>query len=175
MAVRVDTVLKLSLAAGALMGGAGVGYYFGVFLPAEAIRETVSAGTARQARSQADDNSAAIERAQVAEARRREAERQRYEVCLSAASGTYQSRWAAACRTQHARQVAAFEDCADDWFASRSRCARKFPIEPEHGCALPISVSNRLAADRDAARTQCLGEMQGGTAPTPAETWDSTG
>ncbi len=171
MAARVDTILKLSLAAGALLGGAGVGYYFGVFLPAQAIRETLDAGTQRQA--QAVDNTAVIERAQAAELRRREAERQRYQVCVSTADGTYQSRWTAACRAQHTRQRAAFEDCADDWFASRESCARKFPVEPEHGCALPLSLSNRLAADRDATRAQCMAEMQGGVAPGPAETWQA--
>jgi hypothetical protein len=174
MALRVDAVLKLSLAAGALLAGAGVGYYFGIFLPAQAIHETLDAGTERQV--QAADNTAALERARAAELRRREAERQRYEVCLSTAQGTYQSRWSAACRAQHTRQQAAFEDCADDFFSSRESCARKFPVEPEHGCALPLALSNRLAADRDAARTQCLsemqglGEMQGGAAPM--ETWD---
>lgn len=168
--MRVDTVLKLGLAAGALMGGAGVGYYFGVFLPAQAIRETLDAGTRQQV--QAADNTAALERARAAELRRREAERQRYQVCVSTADGTYQSRWTAACRAQHIRQQAAFDDCADDWFTSRERCAARFPVEPEHGCALPLALSNRLATDRDAARTQCLGEMQGGAAPMETEAWD---
>jgi hypothetical protein len=168
MAMRVDTILKLSLAGGALLAGAGVGYYFGIFLPAQAIHETLDAGAGRQV--QAVDNTAALERARAAELRRREAERQRYQVCLSTADGTYQSRWTAACRAQHTRQQAAFEDCADDFFSSRESCARKFPVEPEHGCALPLALSNRLAADREAARTQCLGEMQGGAAPM--ETWD---
>lgn len=174
MAIRVDTVLKLSLAAGALLAGAGVGYYFGIFLPAQAIHETLNTGTERQV--EAADNTAALERARAAELRRQEAERQRYQVCLSTAQGTYQSRWSAACRAQRTRQQAAFEDCADDFFSSRESCARKFPVEPEHGCALPLALSNRLAADRDAARTQCLsemqglGEMQGGAAPM--ETWD---
>lgn len=173
MATRLDTVLKLSLAVGALLGGAGVGYYFGIFLPSQAIRETLDAGTQRQV--QAADNTAALERARAAELRRQEAERQRYQVCLSTANGTYQSRWSAACRAQHTRQQAASEDCADDFFSSRERCARKFPVEPEHGCALPLALSSRLVADRDAARAQCLGEMQGNLAPSPApvETWGS--
>lgn len=167
---RIDTVLKASLAAGALLAGAGVGYYFGIFLPAEAIRETVDTGERRQV--EAADNSAALERVRAAELRQREAERQRYQACVSTADGTYQSRWASACRAQHARQQAAFEDCADDLFSTRDGCARKFPVEPEHGCALPLSLSSRLAADRDAARAQCLGEMQGGVVPARTDTFD---
>lgn len=156
----VDTVLKLSLAAGALLAGAGVGYYFGVFLPAQAIHETVEANTRHE--TDAGDRSAEIERARLAEQQQREAARQRYQACTGAADSTYQARWTAACRAQRARQEAAFEDCADDLFSSRDGCARKFPVEPERGCALPLSISNRLVADRDAARSQCLGEMQGG-------------
>ncbi|VWX53659.1 hypothetical protein [Novosphingobium sp. 9U] len=169
MAASVDTVLKLSLAAGALLAGGGVGYYFGVFLPAQAIHETVESGTQRQAA--AIDRSADIERARRAEQQQREAARERYQACVGAAQTTYSARWTAACRAQHDRQEAAYEDCADDLFSTREGCARKYPVEPEHGCALPLSISNRLVSDRDAARSQCLGEMQGGAVPDDGETW----
>lgn len=160
MATRADNVLKLSLAAGALLAGAGVGYYFGVFLPAQAIRETVGSETRQQ--TDASEDAARLERERLAETRRREEARARYQACVGTAMSTYQQRWASACRAQHARQEAAFADCADDFFSTREGCARQFPVEPERGCALPLSVSNRLTSDRDAARSQCLGEMQGG-------------
>lgn len=169
MATRADAVLKLSLAAGALLAGAGIGYYFGVFLPAQAIRETVDSTSRRDV--EAVDRSEEIERARQAEVQAREAARQRYQACVAAAQTTYSARWTAACRAQHVRQVAAYDDCADDLFSTREGCARKHPVEPEHGCALPLSISNRLVADRDAARSQCLGEMQGGVAP---EDWGTT-
>jgi hypothetical protein len=171
MASRVDTVLKLSLAAGALLAGSGVGYYYGVFLPAQAIHETLDQGTRHQ--DQTTDRDAERERAQQAEAQAREAAQQRYQACVGTADTTYSARWTAACRTQHAQQQAAYDDCADDLFSTREGCARKYPVEPEHGCALPLSVSNRLVSDRDAARAQCLGEMQGGYAPQPLSAADT--
>ncbi|MEW9854870.1 hypothetical protein [Novosphingobium sp. M1R2S20] len=159
MAMNVNAVLKLSIAAGALLAGAGVGYYYGIFLPAESIHRTLEAGQERQAA--AADQRAALERARMLETRRREAAQQRYEVCLAAAETAYRSRWTSGCRTQHIRQRAAYEDCADDWFRTRDACRRDFPVEPERGCALPALISSRLAAARDSARTQCLGELQG--------------
>lgn len=160
MAASADTVLKLSLAAGALLAGAGVGYYFGIFLPAQAIHETVAQDSKHPV--EAVDRTAEIERARLAEVQQREAARQRYQGCVGTADVTYQARWTAACRAQHARQQAAYDDCADDLFSTRDGCARKYPVEPERGCALPLVISNRLTSDRDAARSQCLGEMQGG-------------
>ena len=160
MALRPDAVLKLSLAAAILMAGAGVGYYFGIFLPAQAIRESLNTGEQRQVQS--IDRTDELARAEAAEAQRREAAQARYRACVSTADMGYQERWSAACRAQHARQQAAFEDCADNLFSTRDGCARKFPVEPEHGCALPLSIGNRLSTARDAAKAQCLGEMQGG-------------
>ena len=161
--MQPDAVLKLSLAAGVLLAGAGVGYYFGIFLPAQAIHETLDQGTRHQADKA--DRSGDLERAQRAEAQRREAAQQRYEGCLATANLTYQDRWASGCRAQNQRQQAAYDDCADDLFSTRAGCARKYPVEPERGCALPMQISGRLVADRDAARAQCLGELQGGVAP----------
>ncbi|MET1754112.1 hypothetical protein ABVV53_01325 [Novosphingobium sp. RD2P27] len=160
MALNVDTMLKLSLAAGALLAGAGVGYYYGIFLPAESIHQTLDAG--QQQEAAASDRRAAFERARAAETKRREAARQHYETCLAAADTAYQARWTSGCRTQHVRQRAAFEDCADDWFRSRKSCAREFPVEPERGCVLPAPIGNRFALERDAARAQCLGGFQSG-------------
>ena len=155
-----NTLLKLCLGAGALLAGAGIGYYYGVFLPGQAIRETVAAGEERQAK--AAERQAAFARTQAAKAQREQAAQQRYQSCLGNVELTYADRWSAACRTQHARQQAAFEDCADDWFRTREGCAREFPVEPDQGCALPGAIGNRLAAARDAAKGQCLGELQGG-------------
>ena len=155
-----DAVLKLSLAAAVLLAGAGVGYYFGIFLPAQAIHETRDSGTRRQIES--TDRTADLERARLAEAQRREAAQQRYQACLGTANTTYSARWSSGCRVQHERQQAAYDDCADDLFSTRAGCARKFPVEPERGCALPVQISDRLVSDRDAARAQCLGELQGG-------------
>ena len=166
MAVQPDAVLKLSLAAAVLLAGTGVGYYFGIFLPAQAIHETLDTGTKRQIES--TDRTADLERAQLVETQRREAAQQRYQACIGTANMTYSARWTSGCRAQHERQQAAYDDCADDLFSTRDGCARKFPVEPEQGCALPVQISGRLVSDRDAARAQCLGELQGGyEAPAP--------
>lgn len=159
MAVTPDAVLKLSLAAGVLLAGSGVGYYFGIFLPTQAIHETLNKNTSRDA-----GEAARLAQTERAEEQKREAAQQRYDGCLASANLAYQERWASGCRAQNQRQQAAFEDCADDLFSTREGCAGKFPIQPIRGCSLPVPISNRLTADRDAARAQCLGELQGGYA-----------
>jgi hypothetical protein len=172
MAMQADVVVKLSLAAAVLLAGAGVGYYFGIFLPAQAIHETLDKGASRE--TQASDRSADLERARLADEQKRAAAQQRYEGCVASANLAYQDRWSQGCRAQNQRQQAAYDDCADDLFSTREGCARKYPVEPERGCALPVQISSRLVADRDAARAQCLGELQGGYAPPPV-TADATG
>lgn len=154
MLKHADAILKLSLALAALMAGAGVGFYYGIYLPSQDIRQQGDAMVAKQTEA-AEQTKALAE-----QARREKAAQLAYEDCNSAVELTYKNHWASACRAQHAADVAEYEDCADDFFASEEGCRRRHPIRPERGCALPSQMADRLTDERQQARQQCMGQLQ---------------
>lgn len=155
---RAGDILKLALALAALMAGAGVGYYYGIFLPNHAeVQEgsrQAKADAAEEARRRAEA-SAGAERA-----RRRQAAQVEYEDCLNFAELNYKNRWAASCRAMSRSDADQFEDCLDNLFSTGESCRRRHPIRPERGCALPSQLASSLSADRDRAKEQCLGRLQ---------------
>lgn len=166
MAGRVDTVLKLSLAAAAIIAGTGVGYYFGVTLPARAARE--------EARQLADDQAEAqrakaAQRAEAEKRRQQESAQLEYQDCLNFAELSYKERWTASCHAQHEADVSAFEDCADDLFATEEGCRARHPIRPERDCALPAQTAQSYSDAREQRKNECLARLQsaqgGGLAP----------
>lgn len=156
---RAAVVLKLALAAAALLAGSGVGYYFGLFLPHQARMTAAASGADQRVQ---DAAGAAAERARAIRA---EDAQSRYRQCLAAADLVYQGRWNTSCRTQHDADAAAFEDCMDDWFTTRSGCERRHPIRAPQHCALPAPLAAGFVADRNRAKDVCLQEMQAALAP----------
>ncbi|MBT0668919.1 hypothetical protein HT136_11125 [Novosphingobium profundi] len=154
MVKHADAILKLSLAAAALMAGAGVGFYYGIYLPAQDIRAQSQAMTEHVdvVRQQSD--------ALAEKARREKIAQNAYADCVSGAELTYKNHWTAACRAQSAADEAAYEDCADDWFSTEAGCRRKHPIRPERGCALTTRMAERLVEERRDARRQCDAALQ---------------
>lgn len=63
-----DTILKLSLAAAALIAGAGVGYHYGIYLPAQDLRRQTQWMAAEQARAEAEHKALAERAAREAAA-----------------------------------------------------------------------------------------------------------
>ncbi|MBH0111398.1 hypothetical protein I5E68_00345 [Novosphingobium sp. YJ-S2-02] len=165
---RVDTVLKLSLSLAALLAGGGVGFYYGIYLPSQDLHRQTQEMVEQQ------DSARVQTKALADRARREKAAQVAYEDCNNAAELTYKNHWAAACRAQHAADVAAFEDCADNLFATEKGCLRDHPIRPERECALTTRLADRLVEERDGARQECVGrlrEMQAASAddaPVPA-------
>ncbi|MFC0206281.1 hypothetical protein [Novosphingobium soli] len=154
MLARVDPILKLCLAVGALLAGAGVGYYYGIFLPAQDVRRQTLAMAEKQAKA-AEQSRALAERA-----RREQAAQSEYEGCVAFAETSYRQRWTQACTAMHDADQAAFEDCADDLFSSERGCLARRPIRPAQDCALPSETAQALAAARDERKGQCLGQLQ---------------
>lgn len=154
MIKHADAILKLSLAAAALMGGGGVGFYYGIYLPSQDIREQSEAMVKHQAaaREQTD--------ALAKQAQRARAAQDAFDDCVSSAQLTYKNHWTAACRAQHTADVAAYEDCADDFFSTEAGCRRKHPIRPERDCALTTQLADRLVEERRSAREQCNATLQ---------------
>jgi hypothetical protein len=154
MLKHADPILKLSLAAAALLAGAGVGYYYGIYLPAQDVRRQTQAMTARQSQDQAQA------RALAERARREQAAQVEYQDCANFAELSYKQRWTQTCQSLHDADRAAFEDCADDLFSTQSGCLAKHPIRPERDCALPSQTAEALSTARDQRKAQCLGQLQ---------------
>ena len=149
MAKHADTIFKLSLAVAALIAGLGVGYYYGIVLPARAEREEQRLLAAEQARGEAEA------KARKEAARKQEAARTAYQDCLNFADLGYRNRWTAACRGQHLADIAEYQDCLDDLFSTREGCMRAHPVRAERDCNLPEPLARTLAEDRDRNKAQC--------------------
>lgn len=161
MPTRADTILKLSLAAAALIAGTSVGYYYGVFLPGEVHRREAREQAAREEAAKAQSKA----RAEIV--RRQQSARLEYEDCVNFADLAYRNRWTLACKAQNQADIAAFQDCADDLFSSEDGCRARFPIRPERDCTLPGQTAESYAAARDTRKAECLGRLQAtqGAAP----------
>ncbi|MGF7154097.1 hypothetical protein [Novosphingobium gossypii] len=154
MLKRADPILKLCLALGALMGGAGIGYYYGIYLPAQDIHQQTLAMAERQTKA-AEQSRALADRA------RREQEAQAaYGQCTDFAENAYRQRWTQACQALHDADQSAFDDCADNLFSTRSGCLAKHPIRPAQDCALPRQTAQALSTARDQRRNQCAAQLQ---------------
>jgi hypothetical protein len=154
MLKHADPILKLCLALGALLAGAGVGYYFGIYLPAQDIRRQTLAMAEKQSRAAEQAKALAI-RAQ----REREAQAA-YEQCVASSEMAYRQRWNQACEAMHDADRAAFDDCADDFFSTRGGCLARHPIRPAQDCALPSRTAQSLSDARDQRKGQCAGQLQ---------------
>ena len=125
-----DAILKLATALGVLLAGAGVGFYYGIFLPSQ-------------------DNA---EHAKAAQAE--------YNDCIGFAEMSYKRRWAGSCQAMHDADVAAFDDCADNLFSTERGCRAKHPIRPASDCALPARMARELTGARDTRKRECLAKLQ---------------
>ena len=154
MTQRADTILKFSLAAAALLAGGGLGYYYGIYLPAQDVRRQTQAMAERQAQQ------AAATQALAEKARREESAQREYQGCIDLAEASYRERWGQACQAQHDADQAAFEDCADDLFSSRRGCLAAHPVRTMRDCALPAETAQSYAQARDDRKAQCLAQLQ---------------
>jgi len=154
MLERADPILKLCLAFAALFAGAGVGYYHGIYLPAQDVRRQRLEMTERQAH-EAEQAHALAERA-----RRVQAAQNDYAQCVGYAEAIYKQRWGQACQSMHDADQSAFEDCADDLFSTRDGCLAKHPIRPAQDCALPTQTAQSLSDAREQRKGECAGALE---------------
>ncbi|WP_260926263.1 hypothetical protein [Novosphingobium sp. 9] len=159
MKLDADAILKLSLAAAALMAGAGIGGYYGLYLPLH-TQSVEAQAAARQADADKAQDKAAHDAA-VAEAKRKVAAQTGYDDCVNMAGLAYRNRWNASCRAMRQSDIEAYQDCRDNWFSSDAKCQRKHPVRPAMDCDLPADVAAAYADDLDKAKAQCLGTLQG--------------
>ncbi len=162
---HADPILKVSLAVAALLAGGGVGYYYGIYLPAQDVRRQTLAMAERQSHEREQS------RALADRARREAAAQSEYQGCVDFAEASYKQRWTHTCEGLHDADQAAFEDCADDLFSTQSGCLAKHPIRPASDCALPTQTAQALSDAREQRKAQCVAQLQaaqrGQSAKTP--------
>lgn len=161
MATNADSVLKLALAAAALLGGGGVGYYYGIYLPAQDVRRQTLALHEKQAAQ------AQAARALAEKVRREQVAQRNYDGCLAEAEASYRDRWTQACTIQSDADRAAYDDCADDLFSTARGCLAKHPVRPPQDCALPAETARDYAEARDARKAQCQARLEAAQGAVP--------
>lgn len=152
MLEKSSDILKMALAIAALLVGLSVSYYYILYLPSRDQRAAEDREAARK------EEKEQANRARLAAEKLRADKRANYNVCLSLAQATYNSRWEASCRERHSATLDSFNQCvAADYGAAF--CKANYKIEPEKECSLP----NALADDYDVALREakrlCLDEF----------------
>ena len=149
-----DAILKLAAALALLIAGAGVGYYYGIYLPAQDVR--------RQAQEMAEREADAQRQSKALEerARQEQAAQAGYDSCIASAEAAYRQRWTNSCEAQHDADMAAYADCADDLFSTDAGCRAKFPVRPPVDCALPPETAQEYARAREDRKAQCVADLQ---------------
>jgi len=160
-----DAILKLATALGVLLAGAGVGFYYGIFLPSQDIRRQTQAMAERKSAAAAQSQALVEQARREAEEAKRNAEHAKaaqaeYNDCIGFAEMSYKRRWAGSCQAMHDADVAAFEDCADNLFSTERGCRAKHPIRPASDCALPARMARELTGARDTRKRECLAKLQ---------------
>ncbi|MCT2401334.1 hypothetical protein [Novosphingobium mangrovi (ex Huang et al. 2023)] len=158
---HANAILKIALALAALVAGGGVGFYYGIFLPAQDMRRQRMELLDRKAAAEAQNQAMAEQARRVQEqAKRIEAAQAAYDECVNFAEVSYKQRWSQSCQSLHDADQAAFEDCADDLFSTESGCRAKHPIRPASDCALPARMARELSGTRDQRKAECMAKLQ---------------
>ncbi|MCZ8325780.1 MAG: hypothetical protein O9283_11010 [Sphingomonadaceae bacterium] len=150
MLEKADEVLKLALAAAALLIGASVAYYYAIFLPVQAHAQAQSEAEAERAKREANEK---------AEARKLDAVRSAksaYDQCLANSQSSYSDRWNASCKRLNKADLERQAECQANGFGY----CDSIKITPAIDCALPTVVANDYDNRREEANKLCLEEFK---------------
>lgn len=157
---RADAIFKLALAAAAVIMAAAVGYYYGIFLPAQAASAAQQLAEAKRSEQLAAEN---LEEKRTADL---QTARQQLGVCLASAQSDYNARWQSSCKTIHDRQLVARNNC----FASggdTSYCA-SYQVSDARECSLPTGTAESYDLSLQNAKQLCMGQLAVATGQTAA-------
>src|SRR3546814_44308 len=125
-----------------------------IYLPSQDVRRQTEAMTEKQV--MADRQTKAL----ADQAKRMQAAQLAYDDCVNFAELSYKQRWTQSCQALSKADQAAYEDCADDWFATESGCRAKHPVRPARDCALPAQMAQQIAGAREQRKAECLAKLQ---------------
>ena len=156
-----QSLLKWSLAASLLLAGAGVGYYYAVYLP---HRDAALAEAKRLAQERAEAERRAARERQLAQqeaADERRAAAQaaaaaRYQTCVTDAGTAHDTAWAAECKRVAGKSAQDRADCLAKLSQTYCDAAyRTASTDASPNCALPPVIATGLDAELTRAKNLC--------------------
>jgi len=148
---RADEILKLALAAAALLIAGSIGYYYAVFLPGQAIESAKQIADTERAKREQTDKIEAKKSADAANAKNE------YELCLGNAQANYDSRWQNSCKSIHDRAQKSKADCLAQ-YGPYSYCSG-IEVPPARDCSLPNQVSQNYDHGLENDKRLCFEKM----------------
>jgi len=166
LTIKIDAILKVSLAAFVLLVSTSVGYYYVAYLPyrdaePELVLEQLrAAGSVEQGQSlferQASQQRAAEQKA--TEERQALEKANRYQACLSRATDKYNASRLATCNRPREKIIKDRDDCIKLGFSEKVCAMAHVVPEASPNCTLPRAVALSLDADAARARDRCREE-----------------
>jgi hypothetical protein len=166
VAMKMDWLLKLGVAALIGLTACGVGYYYAVYVPGREAR-IAHKRLIEQARADAAASAAVARLLAEQEASRQRvaaaqaAAQDRYQACLTDAGAGHDAAWAAACQRRADQAQTERADCLANDKLPKSYCDSSYPPrDASSHCTLPADISSPLDADLAHARDRCLQESK---------------
>lgn len=147
---KADEILKLAIAAAALMIGASMAYYYGIFLPDKATAETQREAEADRLKRETDAKAEA-QKADVA----RNA-KSTYDQCLAFAQSNYSDRWTSSCKRLNKADLERKSQCESNGYAY----CDQIKVTPANECSLPNELAGNYDKGREEANKLCLEEFK---------------
>lgn len=157
---RADAIFKLALAAAAIIMATAVGYYYGIFLPAQA------SAAAQQLADTKRSEQAVAQKAEAKRAADADNAKQQFDICMSAAQFDYDSRWRGSCKTIHDKQLLARNNCYAQG-GDTSYCAN-YAVSDARACDLPSVTAQSYDLGLQNAKRLCVDKMAVVTGQTAA-------
>jgi hypothetical protein len=174
LAGKIDAILKLSIVASVLFASSSAGYYYLVYLPhrdarfepERALQQLRAVAQKRAAQEQLlleqqVSEQRALEQ-QEAEQRQLQEKADRYQVCLSHVTDSYNESLTAACNRLQEKVIKNHDNCIKAGFREKV-CDLAFVVRKPPNCPLPQAIASNLEADAEKARDRCLEGNRVGT------------
>jgi hypothetical protein len=175
LSINICAILKVGVAASALLASSSVGYYYLAYLPyrdAEPERALeLAAGKMPAEQGQSFFEQQALERraAQQKATEERQAleKANRYQACLSRATEKYNASRLSTCNLPREKIIKDRDDCIKLGFSEKVCAMAHVVPEASPNCTLPRAVALSLDADVEKARDRCReeGATAGSTEP----------
>jgi hypothetical protein len=152
---KSQDILRLSVAAAAILIGGSVAYHYAIYIP-EKDQEAQQNAAAKEAAEERRD-----EAQNQAAAKSAEEKRTAYKLCVSDAQMNYESRWNSNCKSLA-------DDAAENRSTCNSRgydasyCAAMYPPVPAEHCRLPSSNADSYDDQLKDEKARCLAEASNG-------------
>ena len=171
MAIKIDAVLKVSIAASILLASSSVGFYYLAYLPhrdaePERVWEGLRAAGSqslfeRQALEQRAEEQKATEKRQALE------KANRYQACLSRATDKYNASRLVTCNRPREKIIKDRDDCIKLGFSEKVCAMAHVVPEASPNCTLPRAVALSLDAEVEKERDRCREEESAAGSASP--------